>query len=285
MNRNLLAMLKLLCLAPEGGADGGGAPPAPAATPPAGTNEAGNTEQHETGGRDSVDEEPAYFSQFSSEKRSSDPYKGLKQYKKLDDLADALIDSRARLSKSLVIPTEKSSKEEVSAFAKALGIPTDAREYNLGEGVEENELTKQFRNMAIKSGLSGKQATAQWQFIQQLSNAGIAQMKAQRENQKQTFDARLAASMEKAYPDKSDRDKAISENMTLFKQFCADTNLGKKIMDSGLIYDPEFVIAIANHSRKHTGKIPAGDPASGGKSPGVMGNYSSSFEDFAGGRK
>ena len=78
-------------------------------------------------------------------------------------------------------------------------------------------------------------------------------MEQQKAQQAQTFDARLAATLDKTYTVKSERDSAMKETANLFKQHIQRTGLGKLYKDSGLIYNPDFVMAMAAEEKARSG--------------------------------
>ena len=143
----------------DDGAGGGG-----------GIEEPAPDEAHDGGGSDDGDEKmPAYFGQFPKEKMSSEPYKALYRYQKLDELADAFIQVQSELEglkagqkNMLAVPGKDASQEEKDAFAEKLGIPKDASGYEMKmlDGALAPEIIEAVKKGCRASGFTKGQGEA-----------------------------------------------------------------------------------------------------------------------------
>lgn len=230
--------------------------------------------------------QPAYFQQFAEAKRNSDDYRDLEQYETITDLADALVRAKKDSQGSLKIPGKDSSTEEQVAFLKALGVPDTADEYEVKieslsvsqkdqKGFEDMLKAQMYRN-----GLTRQQAKGMGEVFNQIFKVGTEHLNEIKQERVDSFDSRMDKVLQKDYPNKADREAATKEIMNYFRANLARTGLGKNYADSGLIYDPEFVISIANGEKAvSTGTLVKGADGAGAKSSGLFGsNYSADFD-------
>jgi len=63
----------------------------------------------------------------------------------------------------------------------------------------------------------------------------------------------MEAMFEKSHPVKADRDGAMKETISLLTQHINRTGLGKVYKDAGLLYNPDFVVAIAKDEKARSG--------------------------------
>lgn len=302
MNKFKLMMMMLM-LAPDGGEGGGGGTPSPAPSPdPAPAPGTPTTNQPGTPpatpspvvpkSEDPIDppkvELPKYFSQFDSIKRETDEYKEMAgKHKTLTELADAYLETNKRLSRSLELPGKDAKPEEIHAFMQKLGVPATVEGYELqANGLEGDEMATEFqKHMAdqfMRNGMTKKQANGMWNTISQLYKEGNAYAKAEEANRAATFDDRMASQLEDVYPVKAERENAMKEASTLFRQHIQRTGLGKAYKDSGLIYDPSFVLAIAKDEKSRSGNalIPGKNGSSKETSVGAFGGESGYSKEF-----
>lgn len=296
----LFRRMMLIMMAPDGGDAGSGAtPPADTSTPPAGTPPADTTKpagQDTPPANPPTDQPPKpalpkYSSQLSPAKRESDEYqKYLYKHGDLNELADDYVALNKRMEKSLELPGKDAKPEEVKAFLQKLGVPEDPGAYKLENSLSETnplykDMEKNMREQFYRAGLTNRQAQNMWSLLTEGYKQAQTYMEQQKAQQAQTFDARLAATLDKTYTVKSERDSAMNETANLFKQHIQRTGLGKLYKDSGLIYNPDFVMAMAAEEKARSGNsFVQGQP--GGKqdeSIGAFGTgYHKSFKDQVG---
>ena len=301
MNKFKLMMMMLM-LAPDGGEGGGGGTPSPAPSPdPAPAPDTPTTNQPGTPpatpnpvapkGEGPADppkvELPKYFSQFDSTKRETDEYKEMAgKHKTLTELADAYLDTNKRLSKAIEIPGKDAKPEEVQAFFKRLGVPENADGYDTpANGLDKDMhavLSESLKKEFIRNGLTKTQAKGMWDLYTKNFVAGKQTLDDARANQIKTFDARMAASLQGTYPVKADRDNAMQEASTMFKQHLQRTGMGETYKRSGLLYDPSFVLAIAKDEKSRSGNalIPGKNGSSKETSVGAFGGESGYSKEF-----
>lgn len=240
------------------------------------------------GGTNPLPNDPAptdakYLSQLSPELRDNPIWK---DHPTLNDVATSYISTKEKLSKAITIPGEGATEDEVSAFRERMGIPKAPTEYEIDtKGIPESvgkQLETLFRDNALKSGLTKEQAKKQWDLISGIVTKGDEAQKAQVESQKKTFNARLATSLEKEFPVKTERDEAANEMLTLFNEHAERTGLKDIYESKGLSYDPSFVLAIAKDEKEHASGSPATGKNGTNPSVGTMGNYSKDFLEYAG---
>jgi hypothetical protein len=226
---------------------------------------------------------PKWFSQLSPDRREKYADK-LKDRATLNDLADSYVESRTKMERSVTIPTKDSPPEEIKAFYSKLGIPDDEKGYDfeVDKSVPDGDkLAEIYRKNALESGLSKAQAKKGWDFLQGIIKEGSKEQERQTEQTKQTFDARLMKALEPLHPDEAGRKDAANETVNLFKKHIARIggNIGKIYAEKGLVFDPNFVLAVANDEKSRAnhqfidGKVA---PRSGEKA-GKMGSYHPDF--------
>lgn len=246
----------------------------------------------EDGGQEGASfEAPKFSSQIEPTKRDSEDYKKyVYKHKTITELGDDYVAVNKRMEKAVEIPGESATEEQVRAFYDKMGVPKDFKEYELDtKGLPEAEgkqLESMFRENALKSGLTKMQAKKQWTLISGIIKAGSDGQKAQVEAQKQTFPARLAAALEKEYPEKTARDEAATESVNLYNAFAERTGLSKALEAKGLHLDPAIVLAIAKDERdKGPGGLVSGKQKTDPVPMGTMGSYSDDFRNAVAKRK
>jgi hypothetical protein len=292
---DLLKKTMFLMAEDAGGAPGGAAP---AATPPSDTTPAPEPAANVSNvpaanvEPDKAPELPKFSSQLNPKKRESEDYKKyLYKHQHLDDVADDYVALNKRLEKAIEIPGKDAKPEDVKAFFKKLGVPEAEDGYELPmNGLDEKiagPVAEQMRKEFMKSGMTKTQAKNMWNFMIKNYTVGTQLLQDRKDQQAQTFDARMAAKLEASHPVKAERDGAMQEAVNLFKQHISRTGLGKVYKDSGLIYNPDFVLAIAKEEKSRSGSsYVEGKPGVSGQKPiGAFGdNYSEDFKKLAGGR-
>lgn len=299
MNKIMQLMMFAMLMAPDGGDGGGGTPPASSPAPAPSADPAPEASNNKTIGStpepeaatSPVIEMPKYFSQLDPTKRDSDDYKTIVgKHKTPTELADAYVDTSKRLEKALEIPGKDANPEQIQAFFKKLGVPETAEGYEFPDnGLDHaavERMTPDLQKEFMKAGLTRGQGKAMWAMLSK--NAAFAQeyLADQRAKQAQTFDARLGAKLQGTYPNDADRREAMQESVNLFKQHIARTGLGKAYEKAGLVYDPDFILAIAKDEKVRSGSYVNGKPATQSKPDiGFFGSgYSKDFTEMLGGK-
>lgn len=211
--------------------------------------------------------DPAYFSQFRKENRER--FKGLAQYRSLDELADmALKGMDAKepdYSGYLKIPTKESTREELREFMSKLGVPEGPDKYTIPAEKEPNESLKSIeetlRNAAFRAGMTDSQAKAMWGVIRAVTDTAVQKWQNGEKEKVDGFDRRFSRLFEDVDPDK--RDVAIKESMGHFKTFLSDSGLGKVMVENGAIYDERMVKALADYQKETRGAYISGTQKQG----------------------
>jgi hypothetical protein len=295
MNKFMKIMMFTMLMAPDGGDGGGGNPapasPAPSVEPSNAASPAGSTDPAPEPASSEAPELPKYFSQLDPTKRDSDDYKTIVgKHKTPTELADAYVETSKRLGNAIEIPGKDAKPEQIQAFFKKLGVPETAEGYEFADNGMDHSLVEklapELQKEFMKAGLTKGQGKAVWNMISK--NAVVGQQFAadQKAKQAQTFDARLSAKLSATFPNDADRKGAMQENVNLFKQHIARTGLGKAYEKAGLVYDPDFIMAIAKDEKVRSGSYVNGKPAASEKAGiGFFGNgYSSEFTKMVGGK-
>lgn len=76
-----------------------------------------------------------------------------------------------RAGRTVVLPKEDATPEEVAAFQAKLGRPATAKEYKLPEGLKDDPVATTFLDVAHKAGYSQKQLDPVFEFVAQQSQA------------------------------------------------------------------------------------------------------------------
>ncbi len=310
MNELMMRLRLLAMLAPDGG-DGGGdgssgepapaggdsTPPAPGdpapgnPTPPAAGGDKGTTDIGDLAGKANETPLPKWSSQLPPEKRESEAYrKHLYGHQSLEELSDAYVSLAEKQGRSLELPGKDATPDQIKAFLGKLGLPEDEAGYDLpnrhnDQSAIYKELENGMRKQFYRNGLTKRQATAMWEMIADGYSQSGQYIEAIRANKVQTFDARLGAALKDTYPVQAERDNAARETMTLFAQHVQRTGLGKAYKDSGLLYDPSFVMAIAQDEKARGGSpiVQGGSGPAKAENHGAFGvNYSKDFLDAYG---
>lgn len=95
----------------------------------------------ETSDETSEDEETLEFDTWRDLIQDSDLQKHAERFNSVDDLVQANLESRKKLSKSVTVPGKNASDEDLSSYREALGVPVDVDgyEFPLEDGVERTE--------------------------------------------------------------------------------------------------------------------------------------------------
>lgn len=164
----------------------------------------------------------------------------LKMFKEPSDLAKSWVNAQKMIgAEKVIIPNDKSTDEEWSAFHQKLGRPESADKYEI-KGADgkpiDSEITKTFKDTAFKLGLSPKQVEglAQWN-MGALSHAQELQKTAELNQVKESI---------KAYVEKvggDDKYKARVDEARVAVRALASPELSKFLQDSGMGSRPEMI--------------------------------------------
>lgn len=183
------------------------------------------------------------------------------KYKTLPDLLKGYQHaSQALGKKGIIIPTDKSTPEEIAAYRKAMGIPETADKYDLKpehipDGLTwDDNLGKQFAEIAHKHGVPASAMKALSQHFATWQEGTIKALVA---------DGNARAESIKAELTKEWGDKAPAN-------FAKATAVAQKIgIDPKNVRDPHFVRALVRFSELVSeGRFVQGDHASSIRSPG-----------------
>jgi len=278
--------LRLLsvCLAPDEGATGGSGIDdlLPPAEDDPGTG--GGTSPSEP-----EDKDPAWFSQLSKEIReNADSRAALGKHKNLSDLATAYLQNEKDLATAIRFP-KKDDPEGVKAFFTKLGMPEDAKDYELGNfDMKEEDLANAkeiFRKAAHAASLTKGQAKAMWRHEIALSKAAQKLTDDAHKKYEESFEPNYHKLMEAAYPVEAERTKAIKGEIGLVQTMFSKTPaLAKAFKASGLVFNAEAMHELAGYIKQNTaGKFIDSQGGQPGEKPvGIMGDYSEAFLKEAG---
>jgi hypothetical protein len=271
----------------------GGDPPAPAAAttdpggggetdPPGGAAPADDSSvmdaaaalaaQGGEGGKDAGDDpwKGTWISQLPDETRQKhkDRLTELKG-KRLSDVLDEFFTAKQTLNRAVVFPQKGSAPEEVQKFLKVMGIPQKPEEYGLkpeilGPGEEVKTFVQNLAARMHRNGLTRKQGAQMFAEIASMVKAGISQQEAARKTMIESFDSRVEEFLGK--------DSAKAEDTrNYFKRFLVslkDRKLVKDMDESGILYNPRFVAALAGYHKENTSEPPLVAGGRGGAESG-----------------
>jgi hypothetical protein len=263
-------MIKRIFFEPEG------IPPGtepPAATPPTTTDGGGTQPQqaYQDGPIDQAleiaDEEPWkgwWASQVNKDVRDKHHEKllALKE-KQLGDVIDDYFTSKNSLIRAIIPPGENPSPEERKAFLKRMGIPETPEGYGLKPELIEDEdgsFTKNLAQRLHRMGLTRKQGAQVFSEYSALMKAGKNRLEQINQDYAATFEPRLTE-----YLGGEAKAKDTTEWFKRFVVSMKDKDLAKELADSGIMYSPRFVAAIATYHRANTQDPPLGMGSSSGK--------------------
>lgn len=230
-------------------------------------------------------EVPAWLSQLPKELREDKEKAGrISTFKTIADLANEFIKADDERKTALHLPTKDSTDEEVKAFFTRLGVPEKAEDYALSDYDLDPEAIKKskeiFMAAAHKSALSKKQAANMWQSQVALYKAVSQINEAQAQKVKDSFEPAYNKLLEAEYPEATERDKAIKGELAVVTKWTQEQGIGQKLIDSGLVYDAEFMHKLADYIKSNSpGQFIQGK---GGEPPknnhgGAFDNYSEDF--------
>lgn len=205
-----------------------------------------------------------YYSQLDKETAGNkDVMDRVKDFKSVSDLAKGYSDLRGKMDRSLLIPDQNSTDDEVKEYFRKLGVPENEQGYQLTDGDYRPEVIKdlkeQFRSQVLyRNGLTKVQGEKVWE-------AALGMLKAERdrnianyEEAKKSFNQRHEALLMKDYPVASDRKAVMNEDISYASEFLAETGLGKFFKDVGLIYNPDVIHKVAQYHKTRSARAVMG---------------------------
>jgi hypothetical protein len=251
-------------------------------------NEDPGTSSENSKTEESKPEVPKFFSQLRKEiADSEDTKKYLTGIKDLNDLVSSYAGKSKSLESAIIVPGENASEDEIKAFFGKLGVPEDKTGYKLSDydfqGDEFKLMKDSFMEAAHRGALSNKQAQHMWKHLLATTKASKAMIEARQQKVKDSFEPGYHKLMEGSYPVEEERTAAIKGEIGLAKAFLQKTGLAEKFEQSGLIYDPQVIHAIAQAEKSHKPSFIQGsgnDKDSEKKTGGI--SYGSEFSEFIG---
>jgi hypothetical protein len=164
-------------------------------------------------------------------KENPDAVKVLAKFGKLGDLANGYLELQKKLGNSLSIPGENASSDEIAAYHKRIGVPESAEKYSFKQ---DGAAEKEFASLALKNGMTDKQAIACAGFF----SSTLEAIKAARENanvqQIMASDQALKEKYGSKYPE------AIAHIERAVRSFGGEA-FGKVLQTSGLAGHPAII--------------------------------------------
>jgi hypothetical protein len=243
---------------------------------------------------------PTFAEQFTPEFREANKDL-LSQYsgKKLQELVEPLVAlQRTVKERGLIVPNEKSTPEERAAFHERMGLPMKAEDYELAadEKLLPKEYVEEQRKYYFAHGFTKKQAQDDLARIQETVKKGLEARAARTADAEKNYKANLVQTL------KGDI-KAADETENLAKKYIKATfseKSRKELVDSSRVYDPDFLVDMANaqrklepHRRVDESGQPTFEPAPGGHPRGKFGDqpgayggqWREAFAESAGGKR
>lgn len=242
----------LVFFAPDDGGAGGAEPaPAPEAieTPPV--------------AQEPEFSKPKYYSQIAPAKADSEEYKALWKYQKLDELTDAALALQKEndalkkgAERSIVVPDGK-DPEAVKEFARKLGIPDRPDGYSMKTlskmQVSEDDMAM-IRKRCHAAMLTDRQAEQFGVILMEMTKANLEKSSKYLQERKDNFRTNLSATY-KEYESFVDRASAADRDIAAFNSFAEETGLKDLLAKTGVALNTDFVKAVANYTRKHSGQV------------------------------
>lgn len=205
-----------------------------------------------------------YYSQLDKETAGNkDVMERVKDFKSVSDLAKGYSELRGKMDRSLLIPDQDSTDDEVRDYFRKLGVPENEQGYNLTDADYKPEaikdLKEQFRSQVLyRNGLTKVQGEKVWEaalnMLREERDRGIKVF----EDAKKNFNERHEALLQKDFPIASDRKAAMNEDISYASEFLAETGLGKFFKDLGLVYNPDVIHKVAQYHKNHSAKAVMG---------------------------
>ena len=197
-----------------------------------------------------------YFTQFPKKYQTEykdDDFTGIEN---VEDLYTAYRGLKAQQKDALVIPTDKSTPDEIKGFFEKIGMPKegpggyDTPNFEGDSAPYFDTLAPLFRDAAYSCGLTKGQALRMWANLSASVQSFINVAKDQAETLKGNFDTRYSDFLEKDIPDATRRSARIAEEKNAAHAFGEATGLTSFFDQTGLSYNPEFTHRLADWYRK-----------------------------------
>lgn len=234
---------------------------------------------------------PKYLDQVSPQKRDSEDYKSLYKYAKLEDLADAMINTareneslKQQSERTITIP-ESTDVEGVKAFYNKLGVPEKPEDYKLavlGELKTDGDkmVADMIRRSSFEAKLTEKQAEHIGAMMVSIAKKGIETMKEAAELKRKNAESDLIASYDDITAD-IDKQKAAERDRASYNSLIEEAGLKELFDDIGVTYNPKAVKALASYARKHSGTALTPDISNGqNKNDKKLFSYGTEFNNF-----
>lgn len=234
---------------------------------------------------------PKYLDQVSPQKRDSEDYKALYKYAKLEDLADAMINTsreneslKKQSERTIVIP-EATDIEGAKAFYKKLGVPESADGYKLsvlGELKTDGDkmVADMIRKSSFEAKLTEKQAEHIGAMMVSIARMGVENLKNAADLKRKNAESDLIASYDDISAD-VDKKAAAERDRAAYNALIEEAGLKELFDNNGISYTPKAVRALAAYARKHSGTALPPDVSKGKDTDrSKRYNYSEEFNNF-----
>lgn len=234
---------------------------------------------------------PKYLDQVSPAKRDSEDYKALYKYAKLEDLADAMINTsreneslKKQSERTITIP-EATDIEGAKAFYKKLGVPEKAEDYKLsvlGELKTDGDkmVADMIRKSSFEAKLTEKQAEHIGAMMISIARMGVENLKNAADLKRKNAESDLIASYDDISAD-VDKKAAAEKDRAAYNALIEEAGLKELFDNNGTSYTPKAVRALAAYARKHSGTALPPDVSKGKDTDrSKRYNYSEEFNNF-----
>lgn len=216
-------------------------------TPPAGAP-AKAASQPET--NPAPKQRPAWKAQTSKELQDDDR---LDRFSTISELGKSYLELEGKIGKSVEIPGDNATAEELDAFYKRIGRPEKSDDYefdrpDLPEGAAYDEaLEKEYRETALKLGLTKRQAADLWAMQTARVVAQVNDQAAARRNELE----QTKQEVRKLYGGQADHELALVQNFMRTTAERVSPGICKRVEASGLGNSVEL-IKLMNHFAHRT---------------------------------
>ena len=266
-----------ILLAEDGGAGDGGDGSGDD-TAPSGDSDSGEKEPFDPSTKLDVKVKSKYLTQFPKklqEQFKDDDFRGIEN---VEDLYVAYKGLKEQQKNALVIPTEKSSNEEIKDFFRKVGMPEEPNGYECMKFPDMSDtyytpMRDNFREAAYSCGLSKGQAKRMWTNMAATVQSFVNVANSKADELKKNYDTRYSSLLEKDIPDETRRKAKIEEEKNSARAFGNATGLSEFFEATGLSYNPEFTHKLAEWYAKIQPMSIFSDPHPGKEDKGLVGIY------------
>lgn len=170
----------------------------------------------------------------------------LKKYAKPKDLLAEYVRLMEREKKSVVLPDDSSSEEDLKAYRKALGVPEDADGYSLPKSNAEDEFKDWYKATAFSAGMT--KAQAKKFFEAYLAEDARRAEEAVKAKEKRAEESTIA--LKKEWGDTADANYALAKRA--FKEY-GDAGFRSLVKENNLESDPRLIKTFYGIARKTMG--------------------------------